>query len=180
MRPTRRRLRGPLHVRHENHDSVKVSSLSNDLPSKILDELACIMRHNRQLQEQISMIHGAFEELCERQESSHTVQVEFASRMTALHELHVDSVTNLMKFIHGKCYENQNVINKSFVDSVPSTQFDSAIQVSLSGEKSLLRKRAFRLRALARHSRRLQVTSLDAEVVLDDAILVLPENSEVH
>ena len=154
--------------------------MSEDFNLNILNELAHLKRHNQQLQEQMTMIHGAFEELCERQESSHAVQIEFASRMTALHERQLDSMTHLIKLFHGKFFDAAHVSHSKTTNTHSADELESAVKLSLSSEKLLLKKRAFRLRASARHSRRLRVSGLEGEVVFDDAILVLPDNSDVH
>ncbi|NBO38636.1 hypothetical protein EBU99_08645 [bacterium] len=123
--------------------STKTAAPSSRLKSSNLE----VKRLLRETQDQLSLIHGVLEELCERQEALAAWQVEFSKRLVTLQEAQWRSLEDLAGVDMGRPVEKAFGIQFDHADpEALDDQLDEAHKMMDQVNSDALPKRAARLR----------------------------------
>lgn len=142
-------------------------------------------------QDQLSLIHGVLEELCERQEAMAAWQMEFSKRLVTLQEAQWRSLEDLAGVDMGRPVEKAFGIQLDQVDpEAMEDQFDEASKVVDEINSHAMPKRAERIRKrrdpLRPVSHEASASASDAELESTnqdkspESVFVMPAKVDVH
>jgi hypothetical protein len=144
-------------------------------------------------QDQLSLIHGVLEELCERQEALSAWQMEFSKRLVTLQQAQWRSLEDLAGVDMGGPVEKAFGIQMELLDSESADDhLDEANQMMEQVNSEALPKRAVRLRK-RRHPLRSGATTADETApdseaqgqnleseTAPESVFVMPDKVDVH
>lgn len=160
--------------------------------AKPVSSIAELKRLLLETQDQLSLIHGVLEELCERQEALSAWQMEFSKRLVTLQEAQWRSLEDLAGVDMGNPVEK--AFGVQFDTSDPAhldDQLDEAQKLMEQVNSDAMSKRAVRLRK-RKSAPRTEPTSeedslsgqLEPESLRSDtspeSVFVIPEKVDVH
>ncbi|MEY4066291.1 MAG: hypothetical protein RIR26_2499 [Pseudomonadota bacterium] len=184
-------------VRKGKADSIRKPrsrAAAGALAAKTPSSVSELRRLLLETQDQLSLIHGVLEELCERQEALSAWQMEFSKRLVNLQQAQWRSLEDLAGVDMGSPVEKAFGIQMELLDSDSSDDhLDEANQMMEQVNSEAMPKRAVRLRK-RRHPLRSGATSADepssdsdeakGENVQPDnspeSVFVMPEKVDVH
>jgi hypothetical protein len=177
----------------ENHAKPRARAAATLAKSKPLvsKNEAEIKRMLGETQDQLSLIHGVLEELCERQEALAAWQMEFSKRLVTLQEAQWRSLEDLAGVDMGRPVEKAFGIQLDQVDPESmEDQFDEASKVVDDVNSHAMPKRAERIRRRRDPLRTGAQASVSdgtesaAELVDNDrspeSVFVMPTKVDVH
>jgi len=160
--------------------------------AKPVSSIAELKRLLVETQDQLSLIHGVLEELCERQEALSAWQMEFSKRLVTLQEAQWRSLEDLAGVDMGNPVEK--AFGVQFENSDPAQledQLDDAQKLMEQVNSDAMSKRAVRLRKRKGASRMESVSEDDIlwgqsaveslrEDTSPESVFVIPEKVDVH
>jgi hypothetical protein len=179
-------------VRKVKSDSAqKPRSRARAAVPKPASSMAELKRLLLETQDQLSLVHGVLEELCERQEAMSAWQMEFSKRLVTLQEAQWRSLEDLAGVDMGNPVEKAFGVQFEGVDpEVLDDHLDEAHKMMEQVNSDAMPKRATRLRK--RRDPLRQATSQDessADLVTEEAlpretspqsVFVIPAKVDVH
>lgn len=148
--------------------------------------LKAIQKTLEQTQEQISLLHGVLEELCERQEALASWQMEVSKRLVALSEAQWRVLEDIAGTDLGhpveRIFGNHEYPLKDYneVDALDDADnFFDSVSKDLTEKRSFRRKKASQVTSHGKGGKTREGSEAQAQEV-PESILVLPTKPDVH